>query len=102
MRLFIIKEEDGAYRVRKEQTGCSIFTPRQFVEGDDVLFDILETFNDKGVAQGLEDLRARYQAEPGQIEADLLEMAQGFEESCIFPALTRELKALLGGRKPEP
>jgi len=95
-----MKDEDGVYRVRKEDIGCSIFTPQSFVEGDDMLFEILKALHQGGVPGGIETLKTRYQAEAGQIEADLLAMAEGFETGCIFPGLSRQIRECLGGGSP--
>lgn len=97
MQMLVIKDDGIFYRVRKEDVGCSIFTPRYFVEGDDLLFEVLQVLAEKGVVDGIQELKAQYQAEPAIIEADLRELADCFLENDIFHDLSRQIKLILDG-----
>lgn len=98
MLVFRIEDEDGVYTVRKEDIGCSIFTPQNFVEGDDMLFDVLRVIHEKGVPAGIEELKTRYQAEAGQVEADLRYLAECFLASNIFRSLSRQVQLYVNER----
>lgn len=99
MELLVMKDEGVVYRVRKEEQGCSVFAPQHYIEGDDILFEVLKTFNEHGVPQGIQELRTRFQAEPGQIEADLRELATHLIEQCVFPGLSNSILKCLDGEK---
>lgn len=99
MEMLVIKDGDAVYRVRKEETGCSVFGPQSYIEGDDVLWEVLKAFNDYGVRQGIAELKAKFSdAEPGQIESDLRDLAIYWLENMVFHTWAKEIYDCLGVR----
>lgn len=85
------------YRIRKEEVGCSVFGPGVFIEGDDVLYDILKVIHDNGIEKGYENLLIIYDVEKGTLKNDLLEMAEGFKAQGIFSELADKITNFLRG-----
>lgn len=92
-----IVDSEKVYRVRKEEEGCSIFGPGCFVEGNDIIFDILKMFENVGVEQGYQRILEMYQVEPQILRRDLLEMAEEFEDCNIFMEMAGNIKEVLLG-----
>ncbi|WMJ87609.1 hypothetical protein [Anaerocolumna sp. MB42-C2] len=84
MEMLCIVDSGNTYRVRKEEEGCSIFGPGHFIEGNDVLFDILKTFDKNDTENGFNILLKEYQVEPEILKQDLLDIAEGFLANKIF------------------
>jgi hypothetical protein len=91
MKMFVIKDNENSFRVRKEEEGCSIFGPRNFIEGNNSLFEVLEVIHELGLEKGILELKKRYSSESVQIDNDLLELASNFLEQGIMVNLCSQI-----------
>lgn len=57
MKMFVIKDNGNNFRVRKEEEGCSIFGPKNFIEGNNSLFEVLQTIHELGLENGILELK---------------------------------------------
>lgn len=92
-----IVDKGHTYRIRKEETGCSIFGPGVFVEGDDILYDILRTIYENGIEKDYKDLQIMYDVEKDILKRDLLELAESFKAQGIFLELSDKITSFLNG-----
>ncbi len=96
MKIFVIKDEGVVYRVRKEEHGCSVFTPKRYIEGNETLFEILQLISEKGVEGGIGELESRYPGEKHQIRNDLDELAAFLLEKGVVPGICRQIIDICG------
>ena len=97
MEMICIVDNGKTYRVRKENVGCSIFGSGCFIEGDDVLFDVLKAFAQEDVEEEYRGLLKTYQVEERILKRDLWELAIEFEKQQIFEELAVKIRKVVGG-----
>lgn len=91
MRTILFKDAQDVYRIRKEDEGCSIFTSRKYIEGDESLFFLLQGFNEKGVIETIKSLEKDFSEDVGEIKKDLLEMCQTWRTEGIFTTTAKQI-----------
>lgn len=99
MNTFIFKDNGNHYRVRKEESGCSVFTQNKYVEGNDMLFDILLEFNTNGIELGITKFMNTFPQNHQEIENDMLEICTNFENEGIFQNLIYEVRSFFENRE---
>ena len=73
-KILTLTDGTDIFRVRKENCGCSIFTKTSFAEGNDAMFNILETFSEVGVVAGIDQFENKFPDKKNVIRRDLLRM----------------------------
>jgi len=91
MAIFIVKDGNQIYRVRKEDVGCSVFCNESYIEANDSIYNMLYIISEKGVKSYLDEVFNLYNEERNIITNDLLEIAYSFIESAIFIEIANEL-----------
>lgn len=90
MRLFSVKTGDRILRVRKEEFGCAILDKDTYVEGNEIVYKVLEHLSQgKTLDETISALAQEEQVPVEEVREDVLSLMKMFNEMGWFCELTR-------------
>lgn len=90
--MFFISDIDIDYRIDQDTEGCIIRGNGKYIEGNQIVYDVLSIYNIGGITLVKNELKNLYQATDEDITILFMDLANIFEEEDVLKNLVLELR----------
>lgn len=93
--MFFIDDNGIDYRVDKEEFGCSIKSYATYVEGNEIVYEILELIAEKDVDETIEVLLENYDSTKEEVMEVMETIAKLFSDNNILVGIAEKINSCI-------